>query len=71
MGLRGERFRGTFAGREARRREQLLAREIRTRLFGPGARYTPRGSLKLIPIETLAGQDGYAFAVSPPWRKRV
>jgi hypothetical protein len=71
MELRGERFRGPFARREALRREQVLAREIGTGLFGPGARYTPRGSLKLIPIETLAGRDGYVFAVSPPWRKRV
>jgi hypothetical protein len=71
MELRRERFRGPFARREARRRERLLARRIEAGLFGPGARYTPRGALKLIPIETLAGRDRHSFAVSPPWLKRV
>src|SRR5262249_26485610 len=71
MELRGERFRGPFARREATRRQSLLARRVEATLFGPGARYTPRGSLKLIPIESLAGREDASFAIVPPWRKRV
>jgi hypothetical protein len=71
MELRGDRFRGPFARQEARRRQRLLARRVQATLFGPGGRYTPRGSLKLIPIESLVGREGASFAIVPPWRKRV
>ncbi len=29
------------------------------------------GRLVLVPLETLPDRDRYAFAISPPWRKRV
>jgi hypothetical protein len=48
-----------------------MANRIDLALFGPGARSTPRGSLRLIPIETIADRDSYSFAITPPWRKRV
>jgi hypothetical protein len=35
------------------------------------SRTTKDGRLVLIPLETLPGREGYPFAVSPPWRKRV
>ena len=35
------------------------------------ARSTKDGRLVLIPLETLADRDGYPFAITPPWRKRV
>jgi hypothetical protein len=35
------------------------------------SRSTKDGSLVLIPIETLPNRDGFSFAISPPWRKRV
>jgi hypothetical protein len=54
-----------------RHRQQLLAYRLRAALFGPGARTTPRGSVRLVPIETIANREGYSFAISPPWRKRV
>jgi hypothetical protein len=38
---------------------------------GPSFRSTEDGRLGLIPLETLPGRDAFAFAVSPPWRKRV
>jgi hypothetical protein len=34
-------------------------------------RTTKDHRLRLIPIETLAGRNSAAFAVTPPWRKRV
>jgi hypothetical protein len=71
IALEGERLRGPLAAEEARHRQELLAHRLDTAFFGPGARITPRGSLKLIPIETLAGRDSYSFAISPPWRKLV
>jgi len=64
-------FRGPLAGREERHRQELLANRIGSALFGPGARTTPRGNIKLIPIETLSDRDSYSFAISPPWLKRV
>jgi hypothetical protein len=69
--LDGERLRGPLGPAEERHRRQLLAYHVRSSLFGPGARQTPRGSLKLIPLERLADRDSYSFAISPPWRKRV
>jgi hypothetical protein len=71
IGRGGDRFRGPLAGEEARHRQELLARRLDTQFFGPGARITPRGGLRLIPFESLAGRDSYSFAISPPWRKRV
>jgi hypothetical protein len=69
--LNGEPMRGPLGRREERHRQELLADRLRTSLFGPGARMTPRGSIALIPIENLADRDSYSFAISPPWRKRV
>lgn len=34
-------------------------------------RYTPGRRVHLIPLEAIAATAGWAFAVSPPWRKRV
>src|SRR4051794_38322999 len=56
---------------EERHRQELLANRLRTALFGPGARMTPRGSVRLIPIERLPNRESYAFAISAPWCKRV
>jgi hypothetical protein len=71
LALGGESFGGPLGRREARHRAELMTNGIDAALFGPGARTTPRGSLRLIPIETLADRDSYSFAISPPWRKRV
>ena len=62
---------GPLGRRAAVQREQLLVNRIERTLFGPGARTTPRGSLHLIPIETIADRDKYSFAITPPWRKRA
>jgi hypothetical protein len=62
---------GTLGIQESRHREQVLANRIDAALFGPGARTTPRGSLRLVPLESLPGRDSYSFAITPPWRKRV
>jgi hypothetical protein len=62
---------GPLAAERARHRAQLLTNRLDTGLFGPGARTTPRGSVRLIPLETLADRDRYSFAITPPWRKRV
>jgi hypothetical protein len=70
VALAGRR-RGPLGRAAAAQRERILAKDLETALFGPGARTTPRGSLRLIPIETLAGRDAFRFAISPPWRKRV
>jgi hypothetical protein len=71
LAIEDKRVTGPLAGREERHRQQLLADRIGGALFGPGARTTPRGNVKLIPIETLPDRDSYSFAISPPWRKRV
>jgi hypothetical protein len=74
LALGGDRVRGPLGPEEERHRQELLANRIEgmgNALFGPAARTTPRGSLRLVPIETLAGRDSYSFAISPPWRKRV
>jgi hypothetical protein len=71
LALNAEPIRGPLARKQERHRQELLAARLRSSLFGPGARTTPRGSLKLIPIERLGDRDGYSFAISPPWRKRV
>jgi hypothetical protein len=71
LALRAKPLPGPLGPAEERHRQELLANRLRTSLFGPGARTTPRGSVKLIPIETLADRDSYSFAISPPWRKRV
>ncbi len=36
-----------------------------------GERVTPASKLALIPLERMRGTDGYAFKVTPPWRKEV
>jgi hypothetical protein len=36
-----------------------------------GARYTPAGAVHLVPLEPIAAADATAFAVSPPWLKKV
>ena len=64
-------LRGPLGPEEERHRQELLANRIRGELFGPGARTSPRGSIRLVPIESLADRDSYSFAVTPPWRKRV
>jgi hypothetical protein len=71
LALTAGRIPGPLGPAEERHREELLARRIAASLFGPGARTTPRGSLRLIPIETLSDRDSYSFAITPPWRKRV
>ena len=71
LALDGRRLRGPLASTEERHRQELLANRLGSALFGPGARTTPRGSIRLVPIETLADRDSYSFAVTPPWRKRV
>ncbi len=71
LALRAKPFRGPLRSEEERHRQELVAARLRSSLFGPGARTTPRGSLRLVPIETIAGREGYSFAISPPWRKRV
>jgi hypothetical protein len=62
---------GTLAARERGYEAARVARGWEQALFGGGARYTPRGSLRLIPIETLTTGDSSSFAITPPWRKRV
>jgi hypothetical protein len=71
MAFDGERIRGPLAAQRARHRREVLASRMNDALFGPGARKTPRGSLGLIPIETIRDRDSHPFAVTPPWRKRV
>ncbi len=71
VALRGRRIPGPLGPAAERHRQELLANRLRNSLFGPGARMTSRGSLKLIPIEGLGGLGSYSFAISPPWRKRV
>jgi hypothetical protein len=71
LALNAKPLRGPLAREVERHRQELVAARLRNTLFGPGARMTPRGSLKLIPIERLADRDSYSFAISPPWRKRV
>jgi hypothetical protein len=65
------RLRGPLPGERARHRAEVLSYRMNAGLFGPGARTTPRGSIRLIPLETLDDRDAYSFAISPPWRKRV
>ena len=71
LALRAKRLRGPLGSEEERHRQELLADRLRGSLFGPGARTTPRGSIRLVPIETLADRESYSFAITPPWRKRV
>ncbi len=71
MALGARRLHGPLASAQERHRQELLANRLGSALFGPGARTTPRGSIRLVPIETLADRDSYPFAVTPPWRKRV
>ena len=44
---------------------------LRLSLAPPSSRSTKDGRLALIPLETLPDRDGYSFAITPPWRKRV
>jgi hypothetical protein len=69
--IEGEHLRGPLAAERARHRTEVLAGRLNRGLFGPGARTTPRGSLRLIPIETIHDRDSYSFAITPPWRKWV
>jgi hypothetical protein len=71
LALDGKRLPGPLGPEEERHRQELLANGLRTALFGPGARMTPRGSVRLIPIERLSDRESYSFAISAPWRKRV
>jgi hypothetical protein len=71
LALGGRRIPGPLGPAEERHRQELLAYRLRDSLFGPAARTTPRGSVRLIPIEMLADRDSYSFAISPPWHKRV
>ena len=71
LALSTRALRGPLGAEEERHRQELLANRIRGELFGPGARTSPRGSIRLVPIESLADRDSYSFAVTPPWRKRV
>ena len=58
---------GSHAGRPLGRPARTW---IRFRVPSP-ARTTKDQALVLIPIETLPLRESHAFAVSPPWRKRV
>jgi hypothetical protein len=58
---------GSHAGRPLERPARTW---IRFRVPSP-ARTTKDQALMLVPIETLPLREGYAFAVSPPWQKRV
>jgi len=69
--LAATRARGPLSRQQERHRQELLANRLWSSLFGSGARMTPRGSLKLIALESLHDRNSYSFAVSPPWRKRV
>jgi hypothetical protein len=71
LALGARRLHGPLASARERHRQELLANRLGRALFGPGARTTPRGSIRLVPIETLADRGAYPFAVTPPWRKRV
>jgi hypothetical protein len=71
LALDGTRLPGPLGRNEERHRQELLANRLRIALFGPGARMTPRGSVRLIPIESLSDRESYSFAISAPWRKRV
>jgi hypothetical protein len=71
LAIEGRPPSGPLARRRERHRQELLANRLGSALFGPGARMTPRGSVVLIPIETLRGRDTHSFEISPPWRKRV
>src|SRR5262249_33155911 len=71
LALRADRLHGPLGRAEERHRQQLLATRLSSMLFGPGGRTTPRGSLRLVPLERLSDRDRYSFAISPPWRKRV
>jgi hypothetical protein len=71
LALERKHLPGPLGREEERHRQELLANRLGSALFGPGARITPRGSIKLIPIETLGDRDSYSFAITPPWRKRV
>jgi hypothetical protein len=71
-GLGGRSRRGDpLAAAQTRHDTELLADRLERTLFGPGSRVTPRGSLRLVPIETLDALERHSFAVTPPWRKRV
>jgi hypothetical protein len=39
--------------------------------FDDAERFTPGRRVHLIPLEGIAGESGYAFAISPPWLKEV
>ena len=65
LALSGERPRGPLGPAEERHRQELLANRLSSWLFGPGARTTPRGSVKLIPIESLAGLPSYSLRDQP------
>jgi hypothetical protein len=71
LALGGRSPGGSLGRREGLHRQQVMASRIASGLFGPGARTTPRGSLRLVPIETVADRDSFSFAITPPWRKRV
>jgi hypothetical protein len=71
LALTADPIRGPIGAEQERHRQELLAERLRSALFGPGARTTPRGSIRLVPIETLSDRDAYSFAITPPWRKRV
>jgi hypothetical protein len=71
LALGANQLSGPLGPAEERHRQELLANRLRSSLFGPGARTTPRGSVRLVPIEKLADRESYSFAISPPWRKRV
>lgn len=71
LALTADAIPGPLRLERERHRRQLLALRLQTALFGPGARITPRGSIRLVPIETLGDRDAYSFAITPPWRKRV
>jgi hypothetical protein len=71
LALAARPIRGPLGREEERHRQELLAYRLRASFLGPGARVTPRGSVRLVPIESIPDRETYSFAISPPWRKRV
>jgi hypothetical protein len=59
---------GSHAGRPLAAPKRSL---LSLRVPRMAARTTKDGRLGLIPLETLPDRDGYSFAITPPWRKRV
>jgi hypothetical protein len=71
LALQSDRVGGPLGRAQERHRQELLANRLGSMFFGTGARTTPRGSLRLVPLERLHDRAAYTFAINAPWRKRV